>query len=310
MTKSFVVLMVLTLALSLSAFGQLVDPVGFCAVGGDCFTGTGLGSETIAVSTTQFQMEKNGDNSASSDPWYLLVAVPELTSGSATAPVITSVTSTTDSTPVFTQNGSTTDVGAFGRTQSGDIYAFSGGLTGDNSMNAPNLFCDGNGGATNTCTTSNEVSAFGSEPVYFEIFKYSFSPAFVGGFTPYIFDVGGSGLVAGTFLAAGRRVEPLQHALYHRRLGTEHLYFHRADHNHWADHDHWADHNYRTDHSGRTCQRASSSGAEQHHTAGYGFASRRYRIAKEACQLVGQQLPPIRNESLCVHPGTEAFSIY
>src|SRR5579862_9339907 len=202
MKRSFLVLTVLTLALSLSAFGQLVDPVGFCAVGGDCFTGAGLGGETIPVGTTQFQMEKNGNTDASSDPWYLLVAVPELTAGSATAPVITSVTSTSDSTPIFTQNGTTTDVGALGRTpKSTDIYTMAG-LVGDNSMNASNMFCDGGGDANNVCATSNEISAAGSEPMFFEIFKYSFSPAFVGAFTPYIFDVGGSGLVAGTFLAA------------------------------------------------------------------------------------------------------------
>ena len=57
-------------------------------------------------------------------------------------------------------------------------------------MNASNMF------------GANEIAAFGSKPTAFEVFDYRYTPAFVGGFTPYAITVGGSGLPAGTFLAA------------------------------------------------------------------------------------------------------------
>jgi hypothetical protein len=194
MTKSFGVFTVLALALSMAAFGQVIDPdpVGFCAPAGDCFTGAGLGGETIPVGTTTFQMEKNGaDKSTSTDPWYLLVAVPD---GIGGAPVITS----TD----FTEIGSPVPKGQLLQTTpSGTSIYDIAGVGGDtnNSMNAPNLFCDG---AAIPCATSNEINAHGSLPTFFEVYLYSFTPSFVGGFTPYIFNVAGSGLVGGTYLAA------------------------------------------------------------------------------------------------------------
>jgi hypothetical protein len=177
------VLLAAVFGFSVSAFGQTVDPVGFCPPPATaCFTGTGFGSETISVGTTQFDMEKNGNSASSKNPWFLLIAVPEAAPNVATAPTITST--------IFTQNGSTKDVGTFTPTTSGSIYTFAG-LIGASSMNATNLF------------GSNEIfAAGGSAPKDFEIFEYSFSPAFVGGFTPYLFTVGGSGLVNGTYLAA------------------------------------------------------------------------------------------------------------
>jgi hypothetical protein len=196
MTKGFAVLTVFTLALSMSAFGQVIDPdpVGFCAPAGDCFTGAGLTGETIPVGTTTFQMEKNGNaKDASTDPWYLLVSVPNGVGG---APVITSAS--------FTEIGSPVPKGQFLPTTSGSIYDLAG-VIGDSSMNAPNMFCDG---AAYPCASSNEINAFGSLPTFFEVYLYSFTPAFVGGFTPYIFNVGGSGLVGGTYLAASGGSHP------------------------------------------------------------------------------------------------------
>jgi len=172
MTRFATVLVVLLFALSVSAFGETIDPnVGFCpppATAAACTTATGLGGETIGVGTTSFGMWSAGAPDANT-PWYLLLSVPELLPNTATAPTITSAS--------FTQIGSTADAGAFGQTTSGDIYAFAsafdGGLSGNNSMNASNMFCDG---AAIPCATSNEISAFGSLPNDFEIFVYTFTP--------------------------------------------------------------------------------------------------------------------------------------
>jgi len=128
-------------------------------------------------------MEKNGSGT-SSTPWYLLVAIPNY---SGAAPTITSAS--------FTQSGSADNEGAFTAVTAGSIYDFADGLTGDSSMNASNMF------------GSNEVSAFGSKPGYFEIFAYTFNPGIVS-WTPYKFTVGGPGLPAGTFLAASGGSNP------------------------------------------------------------------------------------------------------
>jgi hypothetical protein len=58
-----------------------------------------------------------------------------------------------------------------------------------NSMNWVNMF------------GAEEQGAFGRAPAFFEIYQYSVAPSFTS-WTAYTFDVGGSGLVAGTFLAA------------------------------------------------------------------------------------------------------------
>jgi len=184
------VLAIFVLATGIAFATNTIDPTGFCKPGGDCFTGTGFGSETIAIGATTFQMEKNGTASdTSNNPWYLLIAVPNNVGG---APTFTN-------TAGFTlAAGSPTDAGQFLPTTAGDIYAFAG-LAGDSSMNASNMFCDS---ASYPCANSNEIQAFGSLPSFFEIYVYQFSPGYVGGFTPYVFDVGGSGLANGTFLAA------------------------------------------------------------------------------------------------------------
>jgi hypothetical protein len=160
--------------------------VGFCPPPGSvsaCTTGTGIGGETIPVGSTTFIMEKNGSpTDTSSNPWFLLVAIPDFI---GTAPMITSTS--------FTQNGSA--IGAlFFSSSSGSIYDLFG-LTGDASMNASSLF------------GANEQAAFGGTPTFFEVFEYSFSGAF-GDFIPYTFSVGGGGLSAGTFLAASGGSNP------------------------------------------------------------------------------------------------------
>jgi hypothetical protein len=183
MTRFTLLASTLFLTLSFSAFGQIIDPnVGFCPPPGSqatCTTANGLGGETIGVGTTSFALLANGAQDSNA-PWFLLVAVPDDVGGT---PKITSSS--------FTQQGTTQDAGAFKSTNSGDIYAFTsadtGGLTGDNSMNATNMF------------GANEVAAFGGTPSSFELFVYAFDPGLTGK-TAYTF--ASSGLTDGTFLAA------------------------------------------------------------------------------------------------------------
>src|SRR5215831_10805688 len=107
------VLVFLPMALSVSALGQTIDPVGFCPsttvptnANALCSTATGLAGETISVGATSFYMYKNGQGGAAINPWYLLLAIPNY---SGSAPTLTSP---------FTQN-SVTDVGQF---TTGSLY--------------------------------------------------------------------------------------------------------------------------------------------------------------------------------------------
>ena len=190
---------VLLCGFSISALGATLpvpfdptDPTGFCEVPASataCSNPTGLAGETIGISGGSFGMFKTGGGTSDAT-WFLLVSVPEMVAGTATAPTITSAS--------FTQSGSTVDVGALAHSPSStDIYTMAG-LKGPNSMNAANMFCDG---ASIPCVTSNEISAFGSLPNFFEVFEYAFTPAF-NGKTAYAFTVGGGGLINGTYLAA------------------------------------------------------------------------------------------------------------
>jgi hypothetical protein len=194
-TKRFATLTgVLVFGFSFSALGDTipVDPVGFCNVGGDCFTGTGTGAgqvgETIGISGTQFQMEKNGSTAASASPWDLLLAIPNDVGG--TAPTLTIAGFTLGT-------GFPVDVGTFKPTTASSIYAFAG-LTDvtPKSMLASNMF------------GTNEQMVFGGTPTSFEIFDYRYTPAFVGHFTPYTITVSGAALPNGTFVAANGGSSP------------------------------------------------------------------------------------------------------
>lgn len=190
MLRFFSATSVLLLGVAISAFGQTtLDPVGFCnppATASACTTATGVGGETIGITdNTTFGMFKNGNGGTSVNPWELLVAIPDYTGA---APTISSSS--------FTLNG-VTSIGDYLPTNSQTLYQFAG-TTGDSSMNAPNLFCDG---AAYPCTSSNEITAHGSLPAFFDVFAYSFSPDIASN-TAYTFTVGGAGLPNGTFLAA------------------------------------------------------------------------------------------------------------
>jgi hypothetical protein len=167
----------------------LPDPVGFCpptATAAACSTPTGLAGETIGVGATTFGMFKTG--AGTSDPtWFLLLAVPEATDGTAIAPTITSGSFTISA-----------GVAEFDLLPAGGSIYGTLGLVGPGSMSGTNLFCDG---AAYPCATSNEIAAAGSLPNDFEIFEYTVTGSFVG-MTAYAFDVGGSGLTAGTYIAA------------------------------------------------------------------------------------------------------------
>jgi hypothetical protein len=159
------------------------DPVFFCdSSQGYDPNGCG-GHPNLIGSATSFEMFKNG-NGLSDTPWYLLVAIPDYVGA---APTITSDGS------VFAQQGSATSK-TFLSSSSGDIYGLFG-LTGDNSMNATNMF-----GAA-------EQAAFGGTPTSFTVFEYTFTPEFNSG-AAYTFTVGGSGLISGTFLAASGGSNP------------------------------------------------------------------------------------------------------
>ncbi len=191
-TRNLILLLVF-LAASFSAFAQ----ISFCP--GDhwdfCGTTTGADGKTIAVPKETEGLEGHtyaaywffgdGSYSISSDPWYLLLAVPNY-AGSAPGLDIDNI------------GAPSTDAGTFLPTTTGSIYDFTFGLTGisggDASMSADNMF------------GSDEQTEFGSTPTSFEIFVYSVD----GTLAP---NTGGSilstaNLIAGTFLAAigGKRV--------------------------------------------------------------------------------------------------------
>ena len=185
------VLSIFVIVLSISAFGQLIDPVGFCPTGttaAACIASFPTGTnETIAVGTSGFVMVKNG-NGLSHNPWYLLVALPNYT---GSAPTLT----TSNFTQVAVNNA-----GHYTSTNSLDLYQFAAltvpGVTNTNaSMNNTNMF------------GSQEHAALGSTPSFFDVFVYTFAPGFNSN-VAYGFTVGGTGLGVGTFLATSGGSQP------------------------------------------------------------------------------------------------------
>jgi hypothetical protein len=195
------------LAASISALAQ----ISFCP--GDhwdyCGTTTGADGKTIAVpretegfeglSFAAYWFFGDGSYSFSSDPWYLLLAVPNDVGGAPGLIIVDGYP-----TPY-------TDAGTFLPTTTGSIYDFAAGLTGisggDGSMSADNMF------------GSDEQSVFGSTPTSFEVFVYSVD----GILAP---NTGGSilsypNLVAGTFLAGiGGKREPRDDFSYYVTTGV------------------------------------------------------------------------------------------
>lgn len=192
-------LVVLLLLASICAFGQIIDPnIGFCDPTASASACQGQPDTNPITSGATFGMWSFGSNDAIS-PWYLFLAVPEATAGSASAPTITSGS--------FTISAAA-DAGALPPTPaSEDIYSFActAGvepcLSGNNSMNADNMF-----GTDPTAAGFGleQAATGGVTPNFFEIFVYTVScganPCITGN-TPYQFSASPN-IVAGTFLAA------------------------------------------------------------------------------------------------------------
>lgn len=181
MTRNLTLLLVF-LAASISAFAN----IGFCpppATATACSTATGADLETIAVAGDSVGFWfLGGGSKTTSDPWYLLVSVPNDVGGAI--PALTG-----DGTYTI---GSGVDVGTFDASTGGSIYDFAAATTGISGGNGSMSFANMSG--------SDELAAFGSTPTSFEVFAYSVTPGLPDG-------TGGSfsastDLVAGTFLAA------------------------------------------------------------------------------------------------------------
>lgn len=164
----YVTVLGLLILVSVSAFGQVTDPnIMVGAYGSTC--PTGCSGDPNKFTTAGFTLFSNGNDQATI-PWYILLAIPTNGVGEGSAPVITSSGFTISGgvdADVATGTTGTVNDGDFGPSTSGDIYAFAsafdGGYTGDNSMNATNMF-----GAA-------EQEAFGSKPTSFEIWVYKVS---------------------------------------------------------------------------------------------------------------------------------------
>jgi len=171
-------LLVFTTLVCVSAFGQIIDPnIAFCNVPASSACG---GDPNLVTSSTQFGMFPIGGNS-NTGTWFLLVSIPEMTQGSATAPTITSpsfpsITLVAGSPKFLTPAPPVVDIYSL-------VSSLTGGLQGDNSMSNANMFNFAVPGVKD-----------------FAVFVYSITTAFTGN-TAYVFNVGGSGLPDGTFLA-------------------------------------------------------------------------------------------------------------
>jgi hypothetical protein len=180
-------LLLIAASASTAFAGSIIDedPLFFCNTSQGFNPGGCGGDPNIITSTTSFGMFNNGQKGgSSSDPWYLLVAIPDY---AGSAPAITSDGS------VFTQVGTTSSATFLASTQ-GSIYDLFG-LVGDASMNASNMF------------GIAEQAVLGSTPTSFKVFEYTFTPSFNTN-TAYSFTVGGTGLTAGTFLAGSGGSNP------------------------------------------------------------------------------------------------------
>lgn len=173
------------LAASISAFGQMLpDPnIMVGASGATC--PTGCSGDPTLIASSGFTLFSNGSPTADV-PWYILLALPgtgKTDAQGGTDPAAPSITGTG-----FTIS-SGVDAGDFLPTTSGDIYAFAsaddGGLNGDGSMNATNLF------------GSAETTAFGKTPSFFDIFVYTVSAGALTGDKNFSFT---TSLPLGTFV--------------------------------------------------------------------------------------------------------------
>ena len=172
---------------SIAAFGQVIDPnIMVGPYGATCPMITNCSGEPNSITTAGFTLFQAGSasNPKPADvPWYIILAIP----GSGTDDTDPGGT---DTPPTISGTGFAISAGVeagdmLQSTKNTSIYdiaetlsALSGlGLGGNNSLNAPNLFCGTTGQTSDqtstTCTSSAEISAFGSEPDFFDIFVYT-----------------------------------------------------------------------------------------------------------------------------------------
>jgi len=158
MKRSLKLLPVLLLALSICAFGQIIDPnVGVFDPSAACAPTCGLHPNPIPL--TEFGVWNFG-NAGAPLPWYIIFAVPDNTGG---APTLSSDPASPDS---FTATGPT-DAGAYLPTSSQTLYEFAGPST---TLTASEI-----GAANNSMNTTNMF--VGGTPTSFEVYVFSMDPA-------------------------------------------------------------------------------------------------------------------------------------
>jgi hypothetical protein len=185
MGRRFTLFSALLLALSVCAFGQVLDPnVGVFDPAAACAPTCGVHPNPIPL--TQFGVWNFGNAGEEALPWYLIFAVPNNTGGAPTL-------SDAGNIPAFTASGPT-DVGSWGSGSKQTLYEFAGPSTAltaaviaaaNNSMNTANMF-----GAA-------ELAAFGSTPSAFEVYLFSLSGALPHQKAEFF----NTSIVAGTFVA-------------------------------------------------------------------------------------------------------------
>lgn len=187
MTRFIVLASVLLLVLSMSAFGQIIDPnVGFCNPPATSACVDAGGDPNIITSTTGFGMISHGSDNAP-EPWFLFVAVPIFGTGTPSAPSISSTSGLTLNAPVGLAGFSSGDIYSWASSQAGTPIpnTWPSGL-GDNSMSWVNM-------------SAEENTKFGQTPTSFEVFLYEDNTEGFNGGTPYSFT---GNLPNGVFLAA------------------------------------------------------------------------------------------------------------
>lgn len=189
MKRSLTLLPVLLLALSIGAFGQILDPnVGVFDPAAGCAPTCGIHPNPIPL--TNFGVWNFGNAGEEALPWYLIFAVPNNSGG---APTLSDAGNPPANGGPFTASGPT-DAGAWGSGSSQTLYEFAGPSTtltaaeinaANNSMNTTNMF-----GAA-------EQTAFGSTPSAFEVYLFSMS----GSLPHQTAEFFNTSIVAGTFVA-------------------------------------------------------------------------------------------------------------
>ena len=185
----------LAVGVTAAARAQIIDPnIGFCAPPSSATACSGQPDTNPIASGGAIGMWSFGEHT-SSDPWYLILAIPVGTYTSSTAPQLTSSSfnSGDPTSPSFLTTGSSTPSNFNSGSIPTDIYSYLGAqvgnLSADNSMNTTNMF----GGL--------EQHAFGSIPSYFQLLVYTFTTGNIIGNTSYSF-ISSTPLPPGTFLAA------------------------------------------------------------------------------------------------------------